>query len=100
MESAFGSDVEDARLIKLYGGTTGQQGHEKMCSPAECTGIKKAPVEGSPDPGLVSTSHVEQQSPTKRIHTRRLARLTNAFSGEVSGLYAEVFTILSECIRR
>jgi hypothetical protein len=81
VESGFGSDVDFAQLIKIYGNAP--QGPQTRYSPAECIGAEPKPIMGSPDPAPISTSYVERANLSIRMGNRRFTRLTNAFSKKI-----------------
>jgi IS1 family transposase len=90
VESGFGTEVDYGQLVKTYSVTHLNKEAASRYSPAEVVKTERTVITGMPDVRRISTSHVEKQNHTLRMHCRRLTRLTNAFSKKFENFEAAV----------
>jgi IS1 family transposase len=88
IEETFGAAVDYASIIKTY--KHSELSEVRRYSPPEVFSAKKEVKQGNPDWDKISTSYVEKQNHTMRMHCRRLSRLTNAFSKKRENFEAAV----------
>jgi IS1 family transposase len=90
IELAFGQhNVDYGQIIKTYG-TEESVGAQRRYSAPKITESEKKGVFGYPDWAFISTSYVERLNATTRLHMKRLARLTHAFSKKRENFEAAV----------
>jgi IS1 family transposase len=90
IERGFGSDVDYGQIVKTYSVTPLGKAAAVRYSPAEVVKVEKTVKCGMPNIDRITTSHIEKQNHTLRMHCRRLTRLTNAFSKKFENFEAAV----------
>jgi IS1 family transposase len=90
VERGFGASVDYGQISKTYSLVNLNKDAASRYSPAEVVKTEKAVISGNPDVRRISTSHIEKQNHTLRMHCRRLTRLTNAFSKKLENFKAAV----------
>ena len=90
IERGFGSEVDYGQVVKTYSVTNLNKEAASRYSPADVIKVEKTVVYGMPDVSRITTSHIESQNLTLRMHCRRLTRLTNAFSKKFENFQAAV----------
>jgi IS1 family transposase len=86
---AFGGNVDYGQIIKTYGTEESIEAQRRYSAPA-IKSIEKKAIFGRPEFDLISTSYVERLNATTRLHMKRLARLTHAFSKKRENFEAAV----------
>jgi IS1 family transposase len=75
----FGGKVDFAQLVKQYSNNS-KNLDGKIDKRMKYIGAQRIVVSGAPEKQYISTSYIERQNLTMRMHMRRFTRKTNAFS--------------------
>jgi len=91
IERGFGTEVDHGQIVKTYSmSVLGSAAASVRYSPVEVVKVERTIVSGMPDVSRITTSHIESQNLTLRMHCRRLTRLTNAYSKKFENFQAAV----------
>jgi IS1 family transposase len=89
IEEGFGGNVDYGQIVKSY-----ESEKPLPCStrysPPPMVSVTKTVINGNPEPWNISTSYIERQNLTLRMHCSRLTRLTLSFSKKLENFTAAV----------
>ncbi len=88
VEATWGVGIDYGQIVKSF--ASAEFAEQRKYSPPDVISSAKSVIVGSPDENLISTSYIEKQNHTVRMHCRRFARLTNAFSKKLENFKAAV----------
>ena len=88
IEFTFGGDVDYGQIVKTYASDKPMPLSSRY-SPPQIVSVKQTTIVGNPR-FPISTSYIERQNLTLRMHCRRLTRLTNAFSKKLDNFKTAV----------
>jgi IS1 family transposase len=92
-DRSFGADADYGQIVKTYSVTPLGNAAAPAAvryNPAEVVKVERTVISGMPDVARITTSHIEKQNHTLRMHCCRLTRLTNAFSKKFENFQAAV----------
>jgi IS1 family transposase len=91
IEYVFGASVDYGQIVKTYQSEDSREYNpERRYSQPRIASSKKTVMSGNPERALISTSYVERLNASTRLHMKRLARLTHAFSKKFENFEAAV----------
>lgn len=89
IEKGFGGNIDYGQIVKTYSSERPLPASTRY-SPPDIVKVDKTIINRSPEPWNISTSYIERQHLTLRMHCRRLTRLTNALSKKLENFNAGV----------